>query len=132
MTISSIESLVSDAKKNGASMGYGIACFYFRFGRKPSLAGLYGTGLFLPENYMTEGGLIRINTAVVGTFSLQFLAANDLLAAQISPPLATVVPIINRITTSPLTGQKELMLNITTPITAGEFIGFLKMLPYNT
>lgn len=131
MTIS-MEALVSDAKRNGAAIGYGTGCFYFRFGRKPSPAGLYGTGLFLPENYITDGGLIRTNTAVVGTFSLQFLTANDLLAAQISPAVNSIVPIVNRITTTPITGQKELMLNITTPITAGEFIGFLRMLPYNT
>lgn len=127
----SIESLVSDAKKNGAAVGYGLGCFYFRFGRKPSPVGLYGTGLFLPDNYITDGGLIRVNTAVVGTFSLQFIAANDLLAAQISPPVNTVVPIVNRVTTTPITSQKELMMNITTAITAGEFIGFLRMLPYN-
>jgi hypothetical protein len=126
-----IESLVSDAKKNGAAVGYGLGCFYFRFGRKPSPVGLYGTGLFLPDNYITDGGLIRVNTAVVGTFSLQFIAANDLLAAQISPPVNTVVPIVNRVTTTPITSQKELMMNITTAITAGEFIGFLRMLPYN-
>jgi hypothetical protein len=130
MTIS-MEALVSDAKRNGAATGYGMGCFYFRYGRKPSPAGFYGTGLFLPENYITDGGLIRTNVAVVGTFSLQFLAANDLLAAQISPAAGAIVPIVNRITTTPVTGQKELMMNITTPITAGEFIGFLKMLPYN-
>lgn len=130
MTIS-IESMVADAKKNGASIGYGMGCFYFRFGRKPSPVGLYGTGLFLPENYITDGGLIRFNTALVGTFSAQFIAANDLLVAQISPAANSIVAITNRITTTALTGQKELMLNITTPITSGEFVGFLKMLPYN-
>jgi hypothetical protein len=127
----SMEMLVADAKKNGASAGYGMGCFYFRFGRKSSPVGLYGTGLYLPENYITDGGLIRVNTAVVGTFSAQFIAANDLLAAQINPSAGAVIPIANRITTTAITGQKELMLNITTAITAGEFVGFLKMLPYN-
>lgn len=130
MTIS-MESLVSDAKRNGAAMGYGMGCFYFRFGRKPSPVGLYGTGLFLPENYITDGGLIRTNVAVAGTFSLQFIAPNDLLAAQINPAVGTVTPIANRITTTAITGQKELMMNITTAITAGELVGFLRMLPYN-
>lgn len=127
----SMESLVSDAKKNGASVGYGMGCFYFRFGRKPSPIGLYGTGLFLPENYITDGGLVRVNTAIVGTFAAQFISGSDLLAAQINPAAGTFIPIANRITTTVATGQKELILNITAPITAGEFIGFLKMLPYN-
>lgn len=129
--MTSMEALVSDAKKNGAAMGYGMGCFYFRFGRKPSPIGLYGTGLFLPENYITDGGLIRVNEAVVGTFAAQFVAANDLLAAQVSPEVDAIIPIANRITTTPLTGQRELILNITSPITAGEFVGFLRMLPYN-
>lgn len=127
----SMECLVSDAKRNGAAMGYGMGCFYFRFGRKPSPIGLYGTGLFLPENYMTDGGLIRVNQAVVGTFSAQLVTANDLLAAQVSPVVNSIIPIANRITTTSLTGQRELILNITSPITAGEFVGFLRMLPYN-
>lgn len=127
----SMESLVADAKKNGSAIGYGVGCFYFRFGRKPSPVGLYETGLFLPENYITDGGFIKVNTAVVGTFSAQFLAANDLLAAQISPIVNAVIPIVNQIVTTPITGQKELMLNISAPITAGEFVGFLNMLPYN-
>lgn len=80
---------------------------------------------------MTDGGLIRVNQAVVGTFSAQLVTANDLLAAQVSPVVNSIIPIANRITTTPLTGQRELILNITSPITAGEFVGFLRMLPYN-
>jgi hypothetical protein len=131
MSFLSMEALVADAKKNGASMGYGMGCFYFRFGRKPSPIGIHGTGLFIPENCMADGLILRVNTAVVGTFSVQAIAASDLLAAQASPAVGTIVAGTTRIVTTPITGQREVALNITAAITAGEFVGFLRILPYN-
>ena len=128
----SLEQLVQSAKKTGAATGIGIGVFSFKFGRKPSPVGLFRTGLYLPDRSFVDRTLIRVDTAIAGAAQLP-KAFQSSIAPKSDRNLADATAagvFIESTTRVNVPTQKELILNISAAITAGEFTCYVKYLPY--
>jgi hypothetical protein len=134
MNHSSLEDAVLYAKSvNAAGVGVAkteeFAIIFYDFA-KSAAAGAIGvkrTGLYLPAKSFVESGIMRVDTAVVGTFNLQLLAAGDLVPAQTNPVAGALV---NAVRVQNNTIEREILLNVTAVATAGKALFILRLYPY--